>query len=116
MGLSDEEKNKLQMFSKMKLDRNQIDLILGRQLTNAEWNSMTKDYRKIFIPIAKQAANIANRKGYLKPNYAKIFRDIADQQIKRECASTNPTSLEPAPYFRNKFKRICCTDRKKQPK
>ena len=106
MGLSEEDRTKLKAFSNVILNRNQIDIILGRQLTNAEWKSMTKDYRKIFTPIAKQAANIANRKGYLKPNYAKIFRDIVDQQIKREHGSVTPLSLEPTPYLKNKFKRI----------
>jgi len=85
MALTEDELNKLEFFSKLKLDRNQVEIILGRKLTKSEWrNIKPKDYCKIFTPIAKQAANTANVKGYLKPNYAKIFRDIADQQIKRE--------------------------------
>ena len=76
MGLSEEEKNKLQIFSKIKLDRNQIDVILGRQLTNAEWKSMTKDYRKIFTPIAKQAANTACFAKYKRISQTKLCYNI----------------------------------------
>ncbi len=85
MALTKDESHKLESFSTLKLNRNQIEIILGRKLTNREWKKIApKDYRKIFTPIAIQAANTASIKGYLKPNYSKIFRDIADQEIKHK--------------------------------
>ena len=39
MGLTEEEKGRLKLFRNEKLDRNQTEVILGRKLDDAEWNS-----------------------------------------------------------------------------
>ena len=44
MGLSQDEKNKLQVFSNMPLNRIQTETIIGRKLTDAEWESRNHDY------------------------------------------------------------------------
>ena len=62
MGLSQDEKNKLQVFSNMPLNRIQMETIIGRELTDAEWESRNQDYPKICSPIAKQAAKTRNSK------------------------------------------------------
>jgi len=101
------ELNKLDSFSNLKLNRKQVEIILGRKLTKSEWKTVTpKDYCKIFTPIAKQAANTANVKGYLKPNYAKIFKDVADQQIKREYGVRPSSKQQSSSHFKNIFSNI----------
>ena len=37
MGLSESEKNKLQAFTDISLNKNQIEVIIGRTLTKSEW-------------------------------------------------------------------------------
>ena len=59
MGLSQDEKNKLQVFSNIPLNRIQTETIIGRKLTDAEWESRNHDYPKICSPIAKQAVKAA---------------------------------------------------------
>src|SRR6476469_3965254 len=62
MGLSESEKTKLQVFNNISLSKNQTEVIIGRTLTNSEWNSLNKDYKKIFTQIAKQTATVAKHK------------------------------------------------------
>ena len=94
MGLSQDEKNKLQVFSNMPLNRIQTETIIGRKLTDAEWESRNhdyltnaerksrnKDYRKIFTPIARQAANTALKRQRLKASENK-FKIVAHQAAK----------------------------------
>src|SRR3989442_1570825 len=78
------EQEKLEAFKTVHLGREQIEIIIGRKLTKKEWKLFIKDYHPIFTSIAKQAANVATNKDYLKPNYKDIFRNIADQEIKRQ--------------------------------
>ena len=40
MGLTDAELNKLKLFSNVKLDRNQTEVILGRKLSDDEWGEL----------------------------------------------------------------------------
>ena len=92
MGLSNEELKKLEIFKNLKLDRTQTETILGHALTDREWKLVVpKDYKKIFTPIAIQASKVALKKLKAKPihkpespNYARIFRDIADASVKHE--------------------------------
>ena len=49
MGLTNEEINKLNFFNNIKLDRNQVETILNRKLTNREWKLYSKDYRKYLL-------------------------------------------------------------------
>ena len=81
MGLSNEEHKKLELFQNLKLDRTQIEAILGRKLLTTEWKQLVpKDYKKIFSPIAIQASKVALRK--LKANSVNKFKDIAIQAAK----------------------------------
>src|SRR5271157_3371990 len=81
MGLSNEELKKLELFQNLKLDRTQIEAILGRKLLTTEWKQLVpKDYKKIFSPIAIQASKVALRK--LKANSVNKFKDIAIQAAK----------------------------------
>jgi len=79
MGLSQDEKNRLEVFNNIPLNRIQTETIIGRKLTDAEWESRNhdyltnaerksrnKDYRKIFTPITRQAANTALKRQRLK--------------------------------------------------
>ena len=66
MGLSESEKNKLQVFTNISLSKNQIEVIIGRTLTNSEWKSLNRDYKKIFTQITKQVANISKRNNILR--------------------------------------------------
>ena len=92
MGLSEEDKNKLKLFSNLKLDRIQTEALEGREITNREWKSITKDYRKIFTPIARQVAKIAVRKQQPAINknseqaqttranrYSKLYKSVAQE-------------------------------------
>ena len=107
MALTEDEVHKLKVFSKIKLDRNQIEVIIGRKLTRSEWKTLLpKDYSKIFTPIAKQAAKTASIKGYLKPNYSKIFRDIADRQVKREWGITPSSNQQDNSNLKLIFKDV----------
>jgi len=107
MALTEDELTKLESFSSLKLNRNQVEIILGRKLTKSELRTIEpKDYCKIFKPIAKQAANTANITGYLKPNYAKIFRDVADQQIKREHGVRPSSTQQSSSYFKKIFSNV----------
>jgi len=107
MVLTEDELTKLESFSSLKLKWDQVKIILRRKLTKSEWKTITpKDYCKIFTPIAKQAANTANVKGYLKPNYAKIFRDVADQQIKREYGDRPSSTQQSSSHFKQIFSNI----------
>ena len=87
--MNEAEKTKLQLFNNIKLDRRQTEIIIGRNLTNREWRTINKDYRKIFKPIAVQTAKAALKKRYLKPTkepseYLKrTFQNIAAQAAKR---------------------------------
>ena len=58
MGLSKVEKNKLKIFNNLALDRNQIDTLLGRTITDEEWDKINRDYQRVFIPITK--VNLSN--------------------------------------------------------
>src|SRR5271165_4319830 len=81
MGLSNEELKKLELFQNLKLDRTQIEAILGRKLLTTEWKQFVpKDYKKIFSPIAIQASKVALR--ILKANSVNKFKDIAIQAAK----------------------------------
>ena len=64
MALTKEENLKLKSFENLNLTREQIDIILNRSLTDKEWKLLSKDYRKIFTAIAKQAAGKAKKKQY----------------------------------------------------
>src|SRR3989442_1559255 len=84
MALTKTEIEKLEAFKNLNLGREQVEIIISRKLTDKEWELFTKDYHEIFTPIAKKAAKVATKKGYLKPNYKDIFRNLADQEIKRQ--------------------------------
>jgi hypothetical protein len=66
MALSSEEKKTLQTFSGLSLNKNQIETILRRTLTDRKWRSYNRDYKSIFNRIAKQAANSATKKFKVK--------------------------------------------------
>ena len=66
MVLTIEESHKLKQFSDLQLGRNQVEIILGRELTDKEWKSYTKDYRKKLSSIAKQVARLSSKNGYLR--------------------------------------------------
>ena len=73
MALTKEEKQKLDLFKSMKLDRLQTQTILGRELTDPEWEMLTpKDYKVIFKQIATEAAKKARKANYLKPANVEI--------------------------------------------
>src|SRR5688572_2875756 len=80
MVLTIEESHKLKQFSDLQLGRNQVEIILGRELTDKEWKSYTKDYRKIVTAIAKQAAKLSTKKGYLRS----IHKPDPDQDLKNK--------------------------------
>src|SRR5260221_14078584 len=107
MGLSVEEKNKLQIFHNLQLTRNQIETILGRKISNAEWKSIDPNYYdKIFKPIAVQAAKKATKRGYLRSTkksteYAikDIFKKVAIQAAKVAKRKQKKKSEEPEDNF-----------------
>ena len=73
MALTREEKQKLDLFKMLKLDRLQTQAIIGRELTDAEWELVTpKDYKVIFKQIANEAAKKARKANYLKPANVEI--------------------------------------------
>src|SRR5579872_6962359 len=90
MVLTKVEQEKLKIFSNLKLDRKQTEALLGRSLTSAEFKSLSpKDYRKIFTPIAKQAA----KQRYVKPidteqdlqnKYKSIYAKIVNRKCKTD--------------------------------
>jgi len=108
MGLSQDEKNKLKLFSNLKLDRTQTETILCRQVTNQEWKSINKDYRKIFTPIARQAAKIAARKQQQQPpvtdtvqaqairanRYSKLYKSVAKEAAEAGFRKLFKTNIE----------------------
>jgi len=53
MALTSDEKARLQTFSGLSLNINQIENILRRSLTEREWKAYTSDYRAIFSQVAK---------------------------------------------------------------
>lgn len=59
MALTKDEKQKLEHFKDINLSRAQIEVILARPLIKKEWCSLSKDYKAVFTPIAKQAAKAA---------------------------------------------------------
>ena len=93
MVLSNDERKKLELISSLKLDRNGTELILGRKLSNAEWKSISRDYKKIFTPIAKQAAKLASKKYSVKKedNLKLKYKDIAIQAAKVAKRKLNKT-------------------------
>ena len=90
MVLTQDEQEKLKLFSNVNLSREQTEALLGRLLTNVEFKSLTpKDYRKIFTPIAKQAA----KQRYVKPfdterdlqdKYKHIYSKIVNRKFKTD--------------------------------
>jgi len=111
MGLTEIEKSKLQLFSNVKLDRQQTETVIGRKLTNKEWKVISKDYRKIFTPIAKQAAKIARMKNYTKfknENYFKptLTRVAAQAALKgrRRLLWKTPEAVDKYHFVKSLFK------------
>ena len=51
-----------ELFDVETLSRKQVDKILKRNVTDKEWKNYNKDYKSIFIQIAKQAAKVAKKK------------------------------------------------------
>ena len=66
MALTQAERNSLQVFKGINLNRNQVEIIINRALTDREWKVYNHDYKPIFKNIAKQAANVAEKKFKIK--------------------------------------------------
>src|SRR5271170_4541549 len=98
MGLSEKEQSRLAKFGNLKLDRIQTETIIRRDLTNAEWKSLNKDYHKIFTPIARQAANTALKRQRLKSSENK-FKIIAHEAAKVGARKQAKAAKEPDDNF-----------------
>ena len=107
MVLSYEEQNKLELFKNITLNRDQIDALLNRKITSSEWKSInSKDYKKVFTPIAIQAAKSATRKGYLKTvevcpllQLKHTFKTIAEQAAKVAARKQIKVAEEPSDKY-----------------
>ena len=109
MTLTQEDRIKLDKFKTLKLDRIQVETILGKSIINSDWRELNpKDYKKVFKLIANQAAKAAKEKKYLKPpiNYGKIFRSIADQDVKHKYGIITPSKTPDNAHLKKVFKRI----------
>ena len=105
MGLSEIEKNKLKVFSNLTLDRNQIEELLGRKISNNEWRQIQNKPRrkrnrskqsKYFKTFWKSAdgsdVNTLNnteraqsvRTNRYKKMYKSVAQDAADTSLKRQ--------------------------------
>ena len=105
MGLSEIEKNKLKVFSNLTLDRNQIEELLGRKISNNEWRqiqnkprrkrnrSKQSKYFKTFWKSAdgsdvntlkntERAQSV--RTNRYKKMYKSVAQDAADTSLKRQ--------------------------------
>jgi predicted small metal-binding protein len=88
MAPTKEEMQKLEMFKGIKLDRAQTEIILGRTLAGNEWRSLSRDYKKVFTPISKQAAKVARNRKILNPvsvgnTRKEQFKKVAEDAAKR---------------------------------
>jgi hypothetical protein len=59
MALTSEEKEILKAFSGLSLNKNQVEKIIRRSLTDREWRAYNRDYKAIFSQVARQASNVA---------------------------------------------------------
>ena len=62
MALTSEERETLKAFASLTLNKNQVEIIIKRALTNREWKAYSRDYKATFNNIAKQAASVAAKK------------------------------------------------------
>lgn len=115
MVLTREEKTSLQAFSGLSLNKNQVEIIINRALTDREWRAYNRDYKAIFTQIAKQASNVAAKKlrvkrvkpsdeeiallreGKLKPyleDHKKVFKQVALDTAKKALTKKTKVSTQ----------------------